>query len=116
MSTDMSESEAFQKTADTLRRCSAEMLAPNDPSRQLLDLAANQLENAADTAMALERFITSPNGKSDMIKDRPSSHSGQWESERQVDISKARAEGFAFGLALAGVISFGAVALARVFA
>lgn len=115
MSTDAPASEHYQRSADMLRKAMAEQLRANDPARDLLRCAANQLENAADTAQMLERILNSPEWKTDMIKDRPSNRSGQWESERQVDISRARAEGFAIGLALAGVISFGAVGLRVLF-
>ncbi len=105
-------SDLYQKTADALRKGAIEKLRPNDAAHTLLTLAANQLENAADTARMLEELIDK-GGLEEMIdpKKRPR-NDGQWETDREAEVNRARLEGFALGIGLmvAGIIAVVALA------
>jgi len=87
-------SQLYQKTADTLRKAASEQLNDRDPAHTLITLAANQLENAADTAMMLENLIYR---EGIAMPNNPPRNSGQWEKDRAADVSQAYRRGFLLG-------------------
>ena len=96
-------SAVYQQTADTLRRAAAEKLGSKDPARTMLHLAADQLENAADSALLLEQILadlTIGKTKLDNRKSKPA-NAAQWEGDRIAEIRKAKLEGLCAGLAIA---------------
>ena len=100
----LSIAETYQKTADVMRRAAVEKLGPKDPARNLLQLAASQLENAADTARLLEQITIEGRGATVDTRNIRPSNSGQWEGDKQAEISSAFRGGMICGALIVAML------------